>query len=383
MRIPFYAIGITLFFPFIGFTQPAVHRDSIARTPVKSGLSYEALTQFFQSSLSTGRHGGFDFKSSLFGINKLFSKKDLDLSDYYLREQKFSRNLEFTLGVHKDDDDHFNTLLGTIKYALINNRSKSDIDFTNIPEISQAIRNMGDVLYKAELEYQSAISKEQNEERRSVKQKEFDNALKKYSATLKIKDLPAAMQHTLDSIIRKEYGKEPETFFTIPQSLYDIAAKKIDQQALLTIGISPGYAWSGRRLDSSTVFLQYLKGFGNYKKPWNIDGQLMNRFLHDTTGTTKNLSRSVAVGIIGLNKTLVNDDQLNPLIEFELAFEADVVNSGLYTGEDRGKLNLNTILRVHISRELSVPVTLQFDLKHPQLFGFLKVDWNLENNKKK
>jgi hypothetical protein len=71
----------------------------ISNTPVKSGLSYEALTQFFQSSLSAGKNGGFDFKATAFGIKKLFSKKDLQLSDYYLNKtNKAARNLEISFG---------------------------------------------------------------------------------------------------------------------------------------------------------------------------------------------------------------------------------------------------------------------------------------------
>ena len=379
-----YTLLITvLLLPVVALTQTDIRHDSIAATPVKSGLSYEALTQFFQSSLSTGRHGGFDFKSSLFGIKKLFSKKDLELSDYYLNREKPSRNLEFGLGVHKDADGHLNDLGAGFKYALINNRSKSDADFSAIPEISKALKNMLDALYKAELEYQSSISAEKDPERKAVRQKEFDNALKKYSATQKIKDLPAGMQHMLEAIISKDYNSDTDIFFSLPQQLYDIAAKKIDQRALLTIGASPGYAWTSRRFDSSTVFAQYLKGFGNYKKPWNIDAMLMFRFLHDSSGTAKNLARTVAAFTIGLNKTLVADEQINPLLEFEGAFEADHVYARLYNNEDRDKFSVNAILRVHISRELTVPLTLQFNLKHTDLLGFLTVDWNLENNKKR
>jgi hypothetical protein len=151
---------------------------------------------------------------------------------------------------------------------------------------------------------------------------------------------------------------------------------------LLTLSFNPGYAWNDRRFDSSTLVLQYLRGFGNIQKPWNIDAQLRNYFLHDTTGKNKNLSRSVAVAYIGVNKILLDDDKLNPILEFEIALEDDYIHEGLYANEEKNKISLDAILRVHISKELSVPVSLQFDLKRPQLFGFLRVDWNLEHGKK-
>jgi hypothetical protein len=382
MRCYLLQLLFVFFLPVIVFGQASLDHDSVANTPVKSNLSYEALTQFFQSSFSTAKNGGFEFKSSLFGIEKLFSKKDLDFSDYYLKRRS-ARNLEFSAGVNKDDNGNMNILSAGFKYALINRRSKSDINFLDIPEIAARVKNMGDVLYKGEKIYQAQIDKQNNPATKSRMQKEFDDALKKYSTSQKIKDLPNSMEKMLDSITRSDYNSDAAGFFQLAQESYDIAAQKIDQRGLLTLGFSPEYAWNDQRFGTTALSLQYLKGFGNFRKPWNVDAQFKNYFLHDTTGTKKNLSRSMSMISIGVNKTIINDNASNPVIEFELAFEDDYIQSGIYTTEERNTISLNTILRVHISREISVPLTLKYDLQHPNLLGFLKVDWNLENNKKK
>ena len=127
--------------------------------------------------------------------------------------------------------------------------------------------------------------------------------------------------------------------------------------------------------------MQYLKGFGNYNKPWNFDGQLRNSFLKDTLGTAKSLARTVFVLQIGLNKVLANDDKNNPLIEFELAFEDTYIQRRMYAGEDRNKISLNSILRVHISKEMAIPLTLKYDSKKANVFGLFQVSWNLENKR--
>jgi hypothetical protein len=382
MRSYLSILFIAVFLPVITFGQVALDKDSMANTPVKSTLSYEALTQFFQSTFSTGKNGGFEFKSSLFGIQKLFSKKDLDFSDYYLR-RKPARNLEFSAGINKDDNGNMNTLSAGFKYALINHRSKSDINFLDIPEIATKVKNMGDAQYKAEKLYQAEIDKQNSPAVKLKMQKAFDDALKKYTKTQKLKDLPDEMEKIVDSIVISGYNGDPATFFQLAQDSYDIAAKKIDQKGLLTFGFTPGYDWNDRRFANTELSLHYLKGFGNFKKPWNIDAQIINYFSHDTTATKKNLSRTMSTISIGVNKTLLNDNASNPIIEFEMAFEDDYIHSGRYVNEERNTISLNTILRIHISREISVPVTLKYDLQHPSLLGFIKVDWNLENNRRK
>ena len=360
-----------------GLGQFVISKDSIAKTPVKSNLSYEALTQFFQASVAVGRNGGFDFKSSLFGIQKLFSKKDLDLSDYYLK-RKSARNTEFSFGVHKDDKDNVNVLVAGFKYALINNRSKSDVNFLQIPEIAMQVQNMGSALYKAEEIYHHSIAKGN-----AAAELRFINALKKYTKSQNLKDLPDGMQSILDSIVTNSYRSDTSHFFHVAQRSYDIAAKRIDQKGLLTLAINPGYSWSNRRFDSIAIAFQFVKGFGNIGRPWNLDAQINNHFLYDTVSKKANLSRSITSVSLGLNKILMNDDGLNPVIEFEMALENDYVYSRLYSGEKRNKISLNAILRIHIAREIVVPLSLAFDLMHPNVAGFLKVNWNLENSKKK
>jgi len=367
--------------------QAQVSPDKVANTPTKSDLSYEALSQFFQSSVTSGKNGGFDFKATGFGIKKLFSKKNLDISDYYLsKTNKAARNFEVSFGVHKGTNGELNTLLGGFKYAIINNRSKSDENFTDYPQLNTDLQNTNNVRNSAQQLYQNEIDEIKNDEKTKKNlQDQFDLSLHNYNSSQNIKDLPVRVQAIIDSIINKNYGISTSDFFNAPQKTYDNIAKKIDTKGLLTLSFNPGYSWNNARFDSTTISLRYLAGLvkktGNYNKPWNLDGQLNVSFLHDTTGLKKNLSRTLGVGSIGVNKIFLNDEKLNPIIEFELAFEDDYILNRTYKNEDQNKITLNTILRVHLSKEISLPITLKYDLKNPNLLGFFKIDWNLETNK--
>lgn len=354
--------------------------ESISKTPAKSGLSYEALTQFYQTTFTSGKSGGFKFKSSLFGIQKLFSSKDLDLSQYYLAK-KGARNFEVSLGVDKNKDNNVDNVRAGLKYGIINNRSKSDVNFTNFEEIGNPLQNLGRIQNQAGQVYFRLINAITDPAERELRRKEFMAANEKFKKSLKVSDLPNEIVLLIDSISKSQLSMSAEELFAAPQKAYDIRAKKVDQQSLLTLEFSPGYSWNKKRWDSTSVVVQYLKGFGNYERPWNFDGQLKNHFLRDTLGKPKNLSRSIAVVQIGLNKILAIDDKKNPLIEFELAFEDNYVHRGVYNGEDRNKLSFNTIFRVHITKEITVPLTLKYDLNNPNVFGFLQFNWNLENKR--
>jgi len=379
---------IGLFVSITGQSQtdaPSAHEDAslraerIAQTPTKSGLSYETLTQFYQATFTSGKNGGFKFKSSLFGIQKLFSSKDLDLSQYYLAK-KGARDFEISLGVDKNKDNDVDNLRAGLKYALVNNRSKSDVNFTNFDEIKTSLQNLGSVFNEGGQIYFRLINA-LNDAERQLRLKAFREANEKFKKSQKRADLPNELVSLIDSVSNLRLSMSVQDLFDAPQKAYDIAAKKLDQKGLLTFEVSPGYSWSKKRWDSTSLVGQYLKGFGNYERPWNFDSQVKNHFQRDTLGKANNLARSLSVVQIGLNKVLAIDDKKNPVIEFEMALEAGYVLRGAYNGEDRNRLSFNTILRVHITKEIIVPLALKYDLKNPNLFGFLQFNWNLENKR--
>jgi hypothetical protein len=350
-------------------------QNVIANTPAKSGLSYEALTQFFQANLSTGASGGYDFKATLFAIKKFFSKDSLNASAVYLA-QYYPRNLELGLGLHKgNNSSNYSLLTGSFKLAIINNLDKSTVNFA--AEDNGALGRDIDLITGAEFnafqQYNASIAGDE------TKKKELAAATEKFKKSGDIKDYPQAMQ----DIYNKELlanGKDPASFSLKDE--YDRIGKLIDKRGLLTLSFTPAYDYNLSRFDSTGVNLEYLIGFGNYKKPWNIDLQGSAVFLHDSTSKKRDLGRSMYILKAGINKVLAYDSKLNPLIELELAYEDDYIGNGLYKKENQNQPKIVNILRVHITKEITLPLTLKYDLKHPNLFGIFSFQWNLEGGKK-
>jgi hypothetical protein len=348
--------------------------NAIANTPAKSGLSYEALTQFFQANLSTGASGGYDFKATLFALKKFFSKDSLNASAIYL-QQYYPRNLEFALGLHKSSSGSYSLLTSGFKLAIVNNRDKSTVNFAaeDRGALSAAIDMVTGAEYEAFRQYNDQIENEPE------KRKELAASTEKFKKSGNIKDFPQGMQDLYKAKLRAQ-GKDPDTFSL--QDEYDRIGKLIDKRGLLTLSFNPTYDYNHSRFDSTGVNVEWLVGFGNYKKPWNIDLRGSALYFHDSASKKPVLGRSVYIAKAGINKVLAYDSKLNPLIELELAYEDDYIGNGRYAGEKKNQPKIVNILRVHISKEIMLPLTLKYDLNDPNLFGIFSFQWNLEGGKK-
>ena len=412
----------------------------LSGTPVSSGLTYSALSQYIQSTVTTGSNGGFNFKSSLFGLQYLFSgtKKD-SLSGYYLSHTG-ARNQEISFGLNKASKttDQLSTI--TVGYKIaINHRDKSIVNFEKMDTIlSEGIDLAGHSLnivadiYSTDLviaiikggslnendlkmtllaadkikaanlkdatkpmwtkeDFKSIFqgtSIDTNGQDYKALEKKLDGELLQigdlqntYTAGKDIAGANKRYKIIADSIFSK-LGFTYAQLHKNLQNEYTAIAKKIEMRSLTTFSINPGYNIQYHHADTSTVTFRYLKGFGNNKKPWNIDFQTVLVSLRDSAATPSDFAHNKLKFILGFNKVFAVDDKANPLLESELAAEYDDVISGRYAHERMEVVTANLVTTIHLLKEFSLPLTLRYDIKKPTLFGFLSVQWNLQDSGK-
>jgi len=363
-------------------TTTNVDPNKALQTPTQSNITYQTLSQFFQSSVTNGANGGFDFKSSLFGIEQLFKGSSADYSSYYTAH-KFDRNFQVALGIHKNQSGSLSMLTGGITYSPINERSKADSNFDKNGQLRTALIDRLNLYYEAEKKYiKEYIDNEKDPKKHQAVFTNYKDAMKKYNTTGLDSVLPKELINIRDTMI-VDYGyKDIPKYLSGPDVIYKTIAKKIDMGSLLTFAFNPGYDYNHQNLDSTSLNVTYLVGFGNPDKPYNLDVQGSGLVFRDTLLTGHNTSRHELIGKLGLNKTLVQDDKSNPLIEFELQFEDDNhLNTPLYKAEENNQITANTVLTVHLSSTLSLPVTLKYDLKKPNLLGVFNLTWNFQSSK--
>lgn len=341
--------------------------------PAKSSLSYEALTQFFQSTVTTENGGGFTFKSTLFSTSKLFSYKNLDMSNYFTSPQgTFLRNFEYSFGVNKDKNGSYSLLTGGLKYAIINKRDKGMHNFFSDDDM--LTRQLGSTNAQITKIYSDEIKATKLKDAKKGAQMEldFNTAVLKFTQSKNVTDLPKRVQDLRDSLL--------STLITDLQNKYNVKLKELDSRSLLTLSINPGYHWNSKSLDSLNTTLQYVVGLNKTgKNPWFLDAQLSDILHHDTINS-QGLARNQIRYFIGGNKVLANDKDSNPLFETEFAFDfTHLTNKILYANDVRNSPKIDVIFRLHLSKEFTLPVTLKYDLKTPNLFGFISLQWNLES----
>jgi hypothetical protein len=420
--------------------KPVDVLNAVSNTPSSTGLTYATLSQYLQSTVTTGANGGFEFKSTLFGLKYLFSgtKKD-SLSGYYLTHTS-DRNNEISLGINKASktSDQLSTITVGYKFA-INHRDKSLVNFANTDaalsrgiDLADNSVNVINDIYSGELviavlksgslikddldKSLAAVAKLTAEkiadpDKNKWTDNEFESIFNGTNVDVKgavFKDLEKKLndglvqipdlQHdyTYGSVIpdaAKRYKSIADSVFhklgysyadlhKNLQNEYNVYAKKIEMGSLTTFSFNPGYNIQTHHADTSTFTIRYLKGFGNYKKPWNIDLQGVLVSLRDSAAVPKDFGHDKLKFIIGINKVFAVDDKANPLLESELAAEYDDVVSGRFAHERKEVFTGNLVTTIHLSKEFSLPLTLKYDVKKPTLFGFLAVQWNLQDSGK-
>jgi hypothetical protein len=412
----------------------------LAQAPASTGLTNASLTQFLQSSVTSGTNGGFNFKTTIFGLKYLFSgtKKD-SLSGYYLSHTS-DRNNEIDLGVNRVSkaSDQLSTITFGYKIA-INHRDKSIVNFAKADaELSKGIDladntvNVINDIYSSELVMEvlnsGSLAKDDLDKARAAVAKltkekigdpnknkwtdnEFESIFNGTNVDIKGGTFPTLKKKLNEGLLQipglqndytdgKDSTASNKRYKTIADSVfhklgysysdlhkniqneYNTYAKKIEMGSLTTFSLNPGYNVQSHHADTSTFTVRYLKGFGNYKKPWNIDLQGVIVSLRDSAAVPKDFGHNKLKFIAGVNKVFAVDDKANPLLESELAAEYDDVVTSRFAHETKEVFTGNLTTTIHLSKEFSLPLTLKYDVKNPTLFGFLAVQWNLQDSGK-
>lgn len=370
------------------------YTDSI-RSKDLTSVKTNTLAELLQASINNGiistKGTDINIKSTIFQLKKLW-KPEITLDTNYVKET-FRRNFEFGLGFKINNDNKVTGVGASIKYAIINNR---DITRQDLPGLALKSKMLEEKIYpiynKLALEIGSKI---QN----GMRNPKFIKNNNDSSSTDKVNAALSKFNHNNnDPNSLKQLGVDLGTNMLndlgIDQSVFEIfnyaesikAIKElatnfendIKKRGLLTFGFGSNYINSN--WDSLNFKLEYLKGLGNkndVNKPWDIYAAAFYDLKKDSIGKTS-LGRQIFTAKLGLNKVLIkNKDQKNSFIEILGAAEFNHIIKGLYSGEITSLFIADFIITVRLSPTLFLPLELKYDPKNANVFGFLKVKWDL------
>jgi hypothetical protein len=202
----------------------------------------------------------------------------------------------------------------------------------------------------------------------------FDaNALHQFGVDLG-DDLLSEMDMRMKTFDALKYPEMIKSFKEKAAALDD----EIKKGSLLTLGFVSNYI--NNNWDSLTFKLEYLKGLGIAKdkdKPWDIYAAAFYDLKKDTS-INKALNRQVLSGKFGLNKVLIkNSDQKSSFIEILGAGELDYISKGAYNGENKTRFMADFVLTIRLTPTIFLPFEFKYDPKDQNVFGFLKIKWDL------
>ena len=352
----------------------------------KSGNFKDLITSFYQLTTKdlTGDEKSLAFNASLFAIK---SKADpsLLIDKNYINEG-FSRNFQFTFKVNLDKVYKYNGFTGGIKYAIINNRDSTMVNFVNT-DLDTQYSYLSGLIY--------------DEQKRIIKSIIKDDSI---DISKEINSLQDAVNEILDnknlSLNAKEGTYTKQILDNINQQIatknyVDAKSNKISNRNELLSNLNnlannyykelqskglfvleaDGSADEIGKFNKASFGLNYLKG---NKEAWNeID--LRTKLIYADTLQTEHLPRLNFNAKAGWNLKFGGNSNNQNNFEIKAALEYNKILRNILPDEKKESFFANADFRFRISDNLWIPITVKYDIEKSNFLGFLNVTYNFEN----
>ena len=364
-------------------TRDTVLGDIVTANNLKSGNWQDVLSNFFQIAASnlTGPKKTFSFQSTLFAV-KTKTDSSLFVDTNYVRHT-FDRNFQFGFTLGLDSNYQFNGFSAGVTWAAVNKRdstvlslvgTKADVYFKQFADSMTIVLR----LYRKQLvdsngEFVSADA--------SARYSAAKNALNKILAadsTFDVGKLPADFQTFLKT------HQFPTSSYDLALGLYRKALRDLRVKPLLTFSLLSAFT-KAAGFDSAQLGLVYLQGMTRSGK--NLELDLRGKFVVKDSTVGGDRYRSRFDGSGGFDYALISSRDpksgiYNPIFEVKPYFEYHHIFSALLAGEQRDQVFAAVDLRLKITNNLWIPVTLKYGLTGKKNFlGFLNLSFNMNSFK--
>lgn len=363
----------------------------------KTSNSQDILTNLYRVSIDSilGKNHSFSFNSSFYGLDTIFfgkkmnSHKNKNLNDAssegsnlkkYLNWQRLLNQNSLNISLKGDSSNNLNKVSAGLTITLFNKR---DLKYNKLSEaMTLELKNIQEQTHKIHKEIKGSLSTDKYQDF----DKDWNNANDKNDYSLLSDDTKKIFEEAKDD--KKKYkltssdidhinmilaGKdEAHIFFTQIGTLYS-------RKPLLTF--SPTYTYDISNKQPTYSFdLDFLFSF-NPKRinqtSWEGEIKTSYKFLNDTSIKKTNFDNKPFLFSIGINKVLLQDANKQSTMEFKFFGEYDYQFGARPTGVDAYKLTVNSTFRIKVYKSLWLPLTVKYDPKNGNVFGFISITANL------
>lgn len=337
-----------------------------------------------------------ELNSTLFTI--LYGADLTDISDLTIKKSSFLRNFQINAKTNFDNNFKYNGFSGGITYALINGRDKATLNLAvggkKYAEKSELFRL---IFMKIQSELATGLVEDSNELEQLneasdaiLAGNEYDSSTNPYYNKIierfnnfdykkELSELDSSeTSKAVSNFIEKDLKDCVEYLKQIKKSEYD----NIDARALWTLSID-GSANTEGKFNQASIGTIFLKG--NSSSWYEFD--LRSKITYADTVTTEHLPRVDFKATAGMNFKLGKDKNNKSFFEIKPYFEYNSLlkntESVLATAkavsayeEKKNKFILNAEIRVRLTDNLWLPLTVKYDTEKSNFLGFLNVSYN-------
>lgn len=331
--------------------------NSLVKQKVKnaSGNDKQNWSGFGNAALNLlGTNGSSDltFGATLFTISHFcrIAKGDTNFIDSEYRRQWFARNTQINLGLTPNSKNqvHFDGASLGLKVAMINNKNATVEDYKKLSNILEIDDKVHVFLMKYDDKYHETIQTFLNH---------------------RSKDLIASLpQEVIDGLKANFKGYKPETLLLLADSMKSKLTENLAKKPTLTFSANDKYDFVKSQEGSLNLSSDFTIYIGKY--PFDFTATYL--WSVDTTKTKSALVRKVFTGSIGPNF------KFGKIFEVKPAFDYVHTDGPLYKNEHIDKFDASITPRLKINSQFWLPVTIKYDVVHPQFLGFISVQYSLK-----
>jgi hypothetical protein len=340
----------------------------------KTANKSEVLSNIFTAvTTSFGKsEDAITLKATPYGIISIFNKdwkKDANYVKY-----RFLRNIQLNTGLTPKDNNITKFQDGSLglTISLVNKSDKTLADYNSLKNIYLDFVDKRTLAIKNIAQRFVADSPEQIK-----KQIAINASITKFFSSEDIADLDPDFASELKRVSGQQ---DLKTYMLSSKTEVKKLIRRVTNGSLVTLTPSVKYNFDKRLTDMLSYKLVWQFGLRNdiKKKPWQVEFTALYKTERDTLNLASNLNHTSAAGSGGINFVLAQDSKEKSTLELKPSFKYTRVFKARYPKEEANTYEANVTLRLRLSEDTWLPLTLKYDIKNPQLFGFLTIFWNMK-----
>lgn len=340
-----------------------------------SGSYQDVLNSFFQLAFRdlSGDEKAFAFSSSIFAV-RLKSNPKLNIDTSFVKE-KWSRNTNVNWGLKLDSNFHFNGFSVGGKYAIINKR-----DYGVSKQFLEEVMKEEEKRRRVYTRVNQLISAMDNRQLQDSFVVQLDNFTNRKVGYDELSSELKAMFAQAGNEVFEEGQFNPARFVEDARAAYKKIKNSYANRLVIVAGINASTFSDGFFAHDVSLCIEGagdLLAKTNARNGLEVKAKANLNWSDDSLSIERDMNRCLLHLDAGLNFVLRNHVSV-PVVELKAGASYNHLLAGAYSGETKEHFTLDGTARVHITKDINIPVDFRYDPDEGKVRASLSVSTNFD-----